>query len=97
MILFVILKTCVDAGEKFERDFKYNNYKMQGAMYLDAFKDINKFYVLAIEKSEPYNVQLYEIKEDTLFHGEIKYLNLIDKYKEWDGKKQSYSKEPIIV
>ena len=83
------IKTTVDAGDKFQRDLIYNDYKIQAAMYLECYPD-KDFYIIAIEKSGAFNVQVYKFSKETLSVGRNKYLTLVDKYKNWDGEKASY-------
>lgn len=92
------IKTCQDAGEKFERDLKWNSMPMQAAMYLDWDGDLTiPYYIVALEKKAPYNVQVYKIGHNLIRKGENRYIELLKRYKEWDGKPQSYSKEIITV
>lgn len=83
------IKTTTDAGDKFQRDLLYNDYKMQAAMYLESYPD-KDFYIIAIEKSGAFNVQVYKFSKETLLAGRSKYLMLIDKFKNWNGDKASY-------
>lgn len=83
------IKTTTDAGDKFQRDLLYNDYKMQAAMYLEAFPG-KDFYIIAVEKSGAFNVQVYKFSQNLLKEGRFKYLNLVDKYKNWNGEKGSY-------
>ena len=93
------IKTTTDAGERFERDLYYDNlgYIMQGAMYLEAFPKDTSYYIIAIEKSEPYNVQVYELSEKSIYRGVEKYNDLVDAFKEWDGQPMSYSSEIKLI
>jgi len=93
------IKTTTDAGAKFERDLYYDNlgYAMQAAMYLEAFPKGTKYYIIAIEKSEPYNVQVYELSEKIINTGAEKYIDLVDYYKLWDGEPMSYSNEIKLI
>ena len=93
------IKTTTDAGERFERDLYYDNlgYIMQGAMYLEAFPKDTCYYIIAIEKSEPYNVQVYELSEKSIYRGVEKYNDLVDAFKEWDGQPMSYSSEIKLI
>lgn len=86
-----------DGGERFKRDLNFNDYKMQGAMYLTGFDPSLKYYIIAIEKSSPYNVAVYELSEGLLSKGYSKYRYLNKKYIEWDGKPCSYSDKIIKV
>ena len=91
------IKTTVDAGSKFERDLWYNDYSLQAVMYLKNFKPNTKYFIIAIEKGEPYNVQVYEIGEELLDKAEARYKDLNERFKAWDGKPQSYSNEIKVI
>lgn len=93
------IKTTTDAGERFKKDIYYDNlgYVMQGAMYLEAFPKNTKYYIVAIEKSEPYNVQVYQLSEKTINTGVEKYNDLVDLYNQWDGEPMSYSNKIKII
>ena len=69
---------------------------MQGAMYLEAFKD-KDYYIIAIEKGSPYNVQVYKLGTELLTQGYNKYRYFNKKYIEWSGEPESYSPEIITV
>lgn len=90
------IKTTQDAGDKFARDLWYNDYKMQGAMYLEAFEN-KDYYIIAIEKGMPYNVQVYKLGAELINKGYKKYLHFNEKYKEWDGSPESYNKGIITI
>ena len=62
----VDIKTTSDAGKRFERDLLYNDYKMQLAMYQDQFDKDTDVYIVAIETSNPFNVQVYKLDESLL-------------------------------
>jgi exodeoxyribonuclease VIII len=91
------IKTTVDAGSKFERDLWYNDYSLQAVMYLKNFKPNTKYYIIAVEKGEPYNVQVYELGAELLEKAEARYKELNDLYKAWDGKPQGYSNEIKVI
>ena len=63
----VDIKTTSDAVKRFERDLLYNDYKMQLAMYQDQFDKDTDVYIVAIETSNPFNVQVYKLDESLLF------------------------------
>lgn len=90
------IKTTTDAGDKFARDLLYNNYKLQAAMYLSA-RPLQHYYIIAVEKSEPYNVQVYELGEELLDKGLKQYIELNEKYKQWNGEPQSYNNGIIKI
>ena len=82
----VDIKTTTDAGKRFERDLYYNDYKMQLAMYQDQFGKDCEAYIIAIETTTPFNVQVYKLDDSLLFKGWMDYDYLTEKFKEWDGK-----------
>ena len=82
----VDIKTTTDAGKRFERDLYYNDYKMQLAMYQDQFGKYCEAYIIAIETTTPFNVQVYKLDDSLLFKGWMDYDYLTEKFKEWDGK-----------
>ena len=96
------IKTTTDAGLKFEKDLYYDNsnYCLQAAMYLEAFAKGTKYYIIAVEKSEPYNVQVYELSTDIINKAAEKYHDLVHDYKEWvanGSKAESYSNNIKLV
>ena len=96
------IKTTTDAGLKFEKDLYYDNsnYCLQAAMYLEAFAKGTKYYIIAVEKSEPYNVQVYELSTDIINKAAEKYHDLVYDYKEWvanGSKAESYSNSIKLV
>lgn len=93
----VDIKTTSDAGKRFERDLYYNDYKMQLAMYQDQFDKDTDVYIVAIETSNPFNVQVYKLDESLLFKGWLDYDHYLEKYNEWDGEPTGYSKSIIEV
>ena len=93
----VDIKTTSDAGKRFERDLLYNDYKMQLAMYQDQFDKDTDVYIVAIETSNPFNVQVYKLDESLLFKGWLDYDHYLEKYNEWDGEPTGYSKSIIEV
>ena len=93
----VDIKTTSDAGKRFERDLYFNDYKMQLAMYQDQFDKDTDVYIVAIETSNPFNVQVYKLDESLLFKGWLDYDYYLEKYNEWDGEPTGYSKSIIEV
>lgn len=93
----VDIKTTSDAGKRFERDLYYNDYKMQLAMYQDQFDKNTDVYIVAIETSNPFNVQVYKLDDSLLFKGWLDYDYYLEKFNEWDGKPTGYSKSIIEV
>jgi hypothetical protein len=90
------IKTCQDAGDKFQRELKYGDYSLQAAMYLTGLPKKN-YYIIAIEKGEPYNVQVYKLGDQMLHYATQRYNKLNEEYKEWSGQPQSYSDGIITI
>tara|TARA_R100001530_G_scaffold118138_1_gene85281 strand:- start:435 stop:1145 length:711 start_codon:yes stop_codon:yes gene_type:complete len=90
------IKTCQDAGDKFARDLRYNDYSLQATMYLTGLPKEN-YYIIAVEKSEPYNVQVYKIGDQLLSNANKRYYNLNEQYKNWDGSPQSYNTGIVTI
>ena len=93
----VDIKTTNDAGKRFERDLYYNDYKMQLAMYQDQYDKETDAYIVAIETTTPFNVQIYKLDESLLFKGWMDYDYCTDKFKEWNGEPQGYSSDIVEV
>ena len=90
------IKIVQDAGEKFARDLRYNNYSLQATMYLTGLPK-KDYYIIAIEKTAPYNVQVYKFGEQILNNANRKYYYLNEAYKDWDGCPQSYSSGIVTI
>lgn len=86
------IKTCADAF-KLRREMYYNDYKMQGAMYLENYPPNTKYYIIAVEKSIPYNVKVFKLGDNMIEAGYLDYIDLVSKYNDWDGKPQGYTEE----
>lgn len=82
------IKTTTDAGPKFIKDVYYFNYDLQAAMYCEVYNV--DYYIIAIEKTAPYNVQVYKLGPQTMYEGKKKYNKLVEKYLAWDGKPMGY-------
>ena len=93
----VDIKTTNDAGNRFYRDLYYNDYKMQLAMYQEQFSKECDAYIIAIETTSPFNVQVYKLDESLLFKGWMDYDHYTQKFTEWNGKPQGYSNSIIEV
>ena len=93
----VDIKTTSDAGNRFYRDLYYNDYKMQLAMYQEQFNKETDAYIIAIETTVPFNVQVYKLDESLLFKGWMDYDHYTQKITEWNGKPQGYSNAIIEV
>lgn len=69
--LIIDLKTTICAGEsKFIRDIVNYRYHVQAAYYLDGLKncglDIQQFIFIAIEKTAPYEIGIYELSPNDI-------------------------------
>lgn len=82
------LKTTEDARpETFQRSIVKYRYDVQGAVYLDAVElstgiRPKGFIIIAIEKTEPYNVAIYLLDEIAIESGKSKYIRNAFTYKE---------------
>ena len=90
------IKTTTDAGKRFQRDLLYNDYKMQAAMYLENYDDAD-YYIIAVETTSPYNVQVYSLGHNLILQGFSEYKNLVAKYIEWNGEPVGYSDDIIEI
>ena len=87
------LKSCNDASpEKFSRDAYNLQYHLQAAIYLELTgKD--RYYVIAVESSAPFNVAVYEMDFEMITSGRKMLYELIEKFKNWDGLPETYSQK----
>ena len=85
------LKSCQDASpEKFARDAYNMNYHLQAAIYCELTgKD--RYYMIAVESSAPYNIAVYEMDFEMISRGKVLLYELIEKFKQWDGMPETYS------
>jgi len=90
------IKTTTDAGKRFQRDLLYNDYKMQAAMYLENYDDVD-YYIIAVETTSPFNVQVYRLGHNLILQGFAEYKNLVAKYNEWNGEPVGYSDDVIEI
>lgn len=98
--VIVDLKTTEDASPSgFAQSIAKYNYHIQAAFYLDGLReqgiDAHKFYFVAVEKSSPYAVGVYELNELDIKQARFEYKELAKKYKqcELENKWPSYSEE----
>jgi hypothetical protein len=82
------IKTTTDSGPMFIKNVYWYNYDLQAAMYCEVY-DVD-YYIIAIEKTAPHNVQVYKLGPETMEEGRRKYDDLIEKYLAWDGKPMGY-------
>jgi hypothetical protein len=89
------IKTCMDSNPlRFNRIAYDSYYHLQAAIYLKALKDkINKnaeFFIIAVEKKEPYHVAVMKCTEDFIENGNLLLKRLISEFKEWNGTNLGY-------
>ena len=108
--ILIDLKTTSDASEsKFSRDaFKFN-YHRQAAFYLDLVsrvrsEEYNGFAVVAVEKQEPYAVQVFVLDRAAIDAGREQYRAGLRKYykyqqnpKQWTGLGHPVEPTPIYL
>jgi len=85
----VDVKTTVSAEVGlFTRQSARMLYHVQAAFYLDGLQAIQPtererdYYILAIEKTRPYGMRLFEFNEDAIYDGREKYRYYLRQYKE---------------
>jgi exodeoxyribonuclease VIII len=89
------LKTCQDASPNGFKKAAYNmDYYLQAAIYCEL-TGRDQFRWLAIEKTAPYNVMVYDISPDALYWSKARLKTLVSKFKLWDGSPESYSNEVV--
>lgn len=78
------VKTCVDASpDKFQRDAINMAYHRQAALYVDSQSKPVPFYLIAIEKDEPYGVSVHEVSESLIMAGRVTYRHLLNELQGW--------------
>jgi exodeoxyribonuclease VIII len=81
------VKTCTDASPiGFGKDAYNLGYLLQAAFYLDGYyfatgKDLKRFIFIAMEKTAPYNVAIYEMDKEQIEIGRQQYLAALQTYK----------------
>ena len=81
------VKTCTDASPiGFGKDAYNLGYLLQAAFYLDGYyfatnNDLKRFIFIAMEKTAPYNVAVYEMNREQIELGRQQYLAAIQTYK----------------
>ena len=78
----VDLKTMSDAVTEYSfiRAMKKYGYDQQGAFYKDV-ANIDKFYFIAVEKTYPFTVGIFELGEDSYIAGKAKYEYALEQFK----------------
>lgn len=89
----VDLKTTTDASaEAFTRQAHNLMYHEQGAAYKRIF-DRERFYIIAVETSAPYNTQVFLQDEESGRRADRYLLEQIHRWKNWNGEPATYSNE----
>ena len=98
--LVVDLKTTEDASKvSFTRSIFSYGYYRQGAFYLDGLKangiNIKDFSIIALEKSAPFGVAVYRLRDDALDAGRFQLGRLLARYAECEQEQRwpAYSKD----
>jgi PDDEXK-like domain of unknown function (DUF3799) len=96
--VLVDLKTTNDASPtEFAKSVWNYRYHVQAAIYMDL-TNAKRFFFIAVEKEAPFNVEVYELDEESISIGRAAYLADIETYKKcletdnWHG----YTEEPAI-
>ena len=78
--VIVDLKTCRSASSYgFNRAVQDYGYHVQAAFYLEAFRELaDCFTFIAVEKTAPFRVEVYDLDESYLLKGREKYRELLD-------------------
>lgn len=91
------VKTTSDASpEAFVRDVMKLKYHWQSALYLEANRELGfsgsnpEFYILAVETSSPFNVQLYKMSAEFVDLGFAEVSKAVQRFKDWDGSPAGY-------
>lgn len=101
------LKTTDDARQdSFARSVRKYRYQVQDAFYRDVFtastgRYLRGFIFIAVEKTPPYNVKLYELDEDAQHDGRVQYIDNLITFRDcktankWPGYETNISKISI--
>lgn len=90
------IKTTSDASPRgFMDSIKSYGYHQQAAFYIDGLKalgeEVDDFYFIAIEKTEPYAIGVYALDQDWVKAGRKENQRLINIYKDCVEKRQWHS------
>ena len=79
--MIIDLKTTQDASYNgFMRSVKKYKYHKQAAFYLDAVK-AQRFFIIAVEKTPPFTINVFELGDDMIDEGRDMYNHEIEVYK----------------
>lgn len=83
--VIVDLKT-TDSIAEFSKSMAKYLYHLQSAWYMDCCRaagmGIQKFLFVVVEKAYPYGVIVYEIDDEALWEGKVRYLKALQTYKQ---------------
>lgn len=90
------LKTCRDASpEQFQKDAYNLGYHLQAAAYR-LLTNADRFYWVCVETEMPHNVAVYYQTDKAYELSVIKLVEMITRWKDWDGRPSSYGNEEMI-
>ena len=86
--------TASNDPDEFMRSCYKEKYPLQASMYLDAInndrnpssKRVDKFYIIAFEKSAPYHVMVFEATQTFIAYGDAIKARLMKAFKDWNGQ-----------
>lgn len=85
------LKTTVNASPDFFQRQSYNlKYHLQAAIYLEL-SGKSDYFIIAVEKDEPFNCQVYALSNDLIQAGRELLYDGIEKFKRWNGEPEGYT------
>lgn len=93
----VDLKTCRDASpDQFQKDAHNLGYHLQAAAYR-LLTGTDRFYWVCVETDAPYNVAVYMQTDKAYETSVIRLVEMVTRWKDWNGKPMSYGNEEIIA
>jgi exodeoxyribonuclease VIII len=84
--IIIDLKTTTDASNNFSHSINRYKYHKQAAFYMDAV-GANRFFIVAVEKTRPYALNVFELSKETIQEGRELYrdeLNMMSQCMEKD-------------
>ena len=93
------LKTTQDASmEGFKKSICNFKYHKQAAFYLDAL-GFNDYYIIAVEKKEPYGIGIYKLGNDLIEQGRQLYNEELDMYCSMmtSGERYDYNESKVVL
>ena len=83
--IIIDLKTTNDASNNFINSIFKFKYHKQAAFYMDAV-GAEKYYIVAIEKSAPWAINVFELGQESYFEGQALYRNELNLYADCKNK-----------